>query len=232
MTTTGGSSLKAIATLRSAGAKIAHVVTVVDREEGAGEAFSAEGVTLHPLFRKSEFAKEAAQPNELAAAVTRRSVRLNRPPSASSVDVPAMIRSTPWKARRDSPPSTTASPELKRNDRVGSLRRVPPIRKIAASPSESDTTGASKIRFVLVLVQPHPRAGRIVVDEAGLGRMRIAGERLPRLHHDLRYRRPRFAGHRMHRLIAVAVMSDTQPSGPQFVIRTEKGLPLLGIPGV
>ena len=56
VTTTGGSSLKAVAALRDAGAEVAHVVTVVDREEGAGEAFAAAGITLHPLCRKSELA--------------------------------------------------------------------------------------------------------------------------------------------------------------------------------
>jgi orotate phosphoribosyltransferase len=58
VTTTGGSSLKAVAALRNAGARVEHVVTVVDREEGAAEAFAAERITLHVLFRKSEFARE------------------------------------------------------------------------------------------------------------------------------------------------------------------------------
>jgi orotate phosphoribosyltransferase len=62
VTTTGGSSLKAIAALRDAGAGVEHVVTVVDREEGAGEAFAAAGITLHALFRKSEFAREGGGP--------------------------------------------------------------------------------------------------------------------------------------------------------------------------
>ena len=56
VTTTGGSSLKAVATLREAGAHVEHVVTVVDREEGAAAAFSAEGIALHPLCLKSELA--------------------------------------------------------------------------------------------------------------------------------------------------------------------------------
>lgn len=60
VTTTGGSALKAIAALRAAGAVVEHVVTVLDREEGASEAFAAAGVELHALFRKSEFATEAA----------------------------------------------------------------------------------------------------------------------------------------------------------------------------
>jgi len=60
VTTTGGSSLKAVTALRAAGARVEHVVTVVDREEGAAEAFGAAGVSLHALFRKSEFAQEGA----------------------------------------------------------------------------------------------------------------------------------------------------------------------------
>jgi orotate phosphoribosyltransferase len=58
VTTTGGSALKAIAVLRAAGAVISDVVTVIDREEGAEEAFQGEKVTLHALFRKTEFAQE------------------------------------------------------------------------------------------------------------------------------------------------------------------------------
>ncbi len=58
VTTTGGSSLKAVAALRSAGATVEHVVTVVDREEGAADAFAAEGVALHALYRKSAFTAE------------------------------------------------------------------------------------------------------------------------------------------------------------------------------
>src|SRR5262249_43876157 len=77
-------------------------------------------------------------------AVTRRSVRLIRPPSGNSVDVPGMIRSTPWNAKRALPPSTTASPEARRMVRDGSLRLVPPIRNRQVSPSESEMTGASK----------------------------------------------------------------------------------------
>ena len=56
VTTTGGSALRAIEALRAAGAEVRHVVTVVDRQEGAADAFAAAGVTLHALFRKEEFA--------------------------------------------------------------------------------------------------------------------------------------------------------------------------------
>lgn len=60
VTTTGGSSLRAVAILRDAGARVEHVVTVVDREEGATEGFAAAGVTLHALCKKSEIATEGS----------------------------------------------------------------------------------------------------------------------------------------------------------------------------
>jgi orotate phosphoribosyltransferase len=50
--------LKAVDVLHAEGAKVAHVATVVDREEGATEAFAEKGVQLHALFRKREFAAE------------------------------------------------------------------------------------------------------------------------------------------------------------------------------
>ncbi len=58
VTTTGGSAIKAVDILREAGAVVEHAVTVVDREEGATEAFAAAGITLHALYRKSEFAED------------------------------------------------------------------------------------------------------------------------------------------------------------------------------
>ena len=58
VTTTGGSALKAVAELRAAGAVVSDVITVIDREEGASETFGSGGITLHALFRKSEFARE------------------------------------------------------------------------------------------------------------------------------------------------------------------------------
>ena len=58
VTTTGGSALKAVDVLRAEGAKVAHVLTVVDREEGAADAFAEKAVQLHALFRKREFASE------------------------------------------------------------------------------------------------------------------------------------------------------------------------------
>lgn len=61
VTTTGGSALKAVAAVRVAGAEVAHVVTVVDREEGAAETFASNGIELHVLFRKSDFATETGR---------------------------------------------------------------------------------------------------------------------------------------------------------------------------
>ena len=50
MTTTGGSAIKAAEALRAEGAEVVGVVTVIDREEGAGEAFAAAGLTLTPIL--------------------------------------------------------------------------------------------------------------------------------------------------------------------------------------
>jgi orotate phosphoribosyltransferase len=58
VTTTGGSALRAIDALRAEGAAVSDVVTVLDREEGASECFAGAAITLHALFRKSEFAAE------------------------------------------------------------------------------------------------------------------------------------------------------------------------------
>ena len=55
VTTTGGSSLKAVAMLREAGAEVTTVLTLLDREEGAEPAFAAAGVRLMSLFKASDF---------------------------------------------------------------------------------------------------------------------------------------------------------------------------------
>lgn len=54
VTTSGGSALYGLAALRAAGAEIDRVVTVVDREAGAREAFAEKGVSLLALVRVSE----------------------------------------------------------------------------------------------------------------------------------------------------------------------------------
>jgi orotate phosphoribosyltransferase len=57
VTTTGGSAMKAVESLREAGADIAFVLTMVDREEGAAEAFKDAGLAFRSIFRASEFLK-------------------------------------------------------------------------------------------------------------------------------------------------------------------------------
>jgi orotate phosphoribosyltransferase len=57
VTTTGGSALKAVEAVRDAGGEVALVFTMVDREEGADEAFKEAGLTFRSLFRAAEFLK-------------------------------------------------------------------------------------------------------------------------------------------------------------------------------
>jgi orotate phosphoribosyltransferase len=54
VTTSGGSALYGVEVLREAGARINRVVTVVDREQGASEILTRQGVVLIPLVRVSE----------------------------------------------------------------------------------------------------------------------------------------------------------------------------------
>ena len=55
VTTTGGSALKAIDALKAAGAEIVRVITIVDRLDGAAEAFAAAGIAFHPLLTLKDF---------------------------------------------------------------------------------------------------------------------------------------------------------------------------------
>ncbi len=57
VTTTGGSVIKAINILRDEGLIIHHVLTVVDREEGASGALASVDVELIPIVRISELKK-------------------------------------------------------------------------------------------------------------------------------------------------------------------------------
>jgi orotate phosphoribosyltransferase len=57
VTTSGGSALYGIEVLRSAGARADRVVTVVDREQGAGKMLGEHGVEIIPLVRVSELLK-------------------------------------------------------------------------------------------------------------------------------------------------------------------------------
>ncbi|OWT33446.1 orotate phosphoribosyltransferase [Methanobrevibacter sp. 87.7] len=55
VTTTGGSLLKAIKVIQDNGGIVKRAFVVVDREEGAINAFEKEGIKLEPLISVSEF---------------------------------------------------------------------------------------------------------------------------------------------------------------------------------
>jgi len=55
VTTTGGSALKAVEALRAEGADVACVITLVDRQEGAAEAFQSAGLDFKPLLTLADF---------------------------------------------------------------------------------------------------------------------------------------------------------------------------------
>lgn len=58
VTTSGGSAMYGIETLRAAGAHADRIVTVVDREQGAEAMLSKQGIEFQPLVRVSELLKE------------------------------------------------------------------------------------------------------------------------------------------------------------------------------
>jgi orotate phosphoribosyltransferase len=55
VTTTGGSTLKAVEKLRAAGYAIAGVVTLVDRLEGGRKAIEAAGVPMIAIYTRKDF---------------------------------------------------------------------------------------------------------------------------------------------------------------------------------
>jgi orotate phosphoribosyltransferase len=55
VTTTGGSAMKAIEALKEEGAIIDRVITVVDRQEGAADAFKAAGIAFQALLTAADF---------------------------------------------------------------------------------------------------------------------------------------------------------------------------------
>lgn len=55
VTTTGGSAIKAAEALRAEGATIVRVVTVLDRQEGAGDAFAAAGLDFASILTLNDF---------------------------------------------------------------------------------------------------------------------------------------------------------------------------------
>ena len=54
VTTTGGSSMKAVERARQEGLEVVGIVTLVDREEGARENIEGEGQALRAVFTRSE----------------------------------------------------------------------------------------------------------------------------------------------------------------------------------
>jgi orotate phosphoribosyltransferase len=52
--TTGGSTLEAFDAVTAAGGKVARVLCIVDRGEGAAEAFAARGLALESLFTRED----------------------------------------------------------------------------------------------------------------------------------------------------------------------------------
>lgn len=55
VTTTGGSAIKAAQTLKNEGAEIVSVITILDRQEGAEEAFAAAKLPFEAILTKSDF---------------------------------------------------------------------------------------------------------------------------------------------------------------------------------
>jgi orotate phosphoribosyltransferase len=55
VTTTGGSAMKAVEAVQEAGGEVALVLTMVDREEGATEAFAQAGLIFRALYKATEF---------------------------------------------------------------------------------------------------------------------------------------------------------------------------------
>ena len=53
-TTTGGSTIDAVLAVREAGGKVARVLCLVDRGEGARDAFEAQGIELETIFSRDD----------------------------------------------------------------------------------------------------------------------------------------------------------------------------------
>ena len=62
VTTTGGSALQAVAAAEAVGCRVARVVTVLDRLEGAGAAFAARGLDFRSLVTIRDLGVEPLPP--------------------------------------------------------------------------------------------------------------------------------------------------------------------------
>lgn len=61
--TTGGSALKAIAVIRSAGGNVIGLLSLVDRQEGGREKIESEGVAVRSLTTAGEIVARMTEPN-------------------------------------------------------------------------------------------------------------------------------------------------------------------------
>jgi orotate phosphoribosyltransferase len=59
VTTTGGSTLKAVEKIRAAGYRVSAVITLVDRLEGGREAIEAEGIPFDAIYTRRDFIPDA-----------------------------------------------------------------------------------------------------------------------------------------------------------------------------
>jgi orotate phosphoribosyltransferase len=55
VTTTGGSAMHAVKEAQNSGASVILVLSLVDREEGAGEFYKEQGIPFQAIFKASEF---------------------------------------------------------------------------------------------------------------------------------------------------------------------------------
>ena len=55
VTTTGGSAMEAVKAVEEAGAKVALVLSILDRGEGAADLYASAGIPFKSLFRAEEF---------------------------------------------------------------------------------------------------------------------------------------------------------------------------------
>ncbi len=62
--TTGGSTLKAVDALRASGIKVDTGICILDRGEGGMEALRESGVTIYPIFKKTDFGDELTKGKE------------------------------------------------------------------------------------------------------------------------------------------------------------------------
>jgi orotate phosphoribosyltransferase len=56
VTTTGGSVMKAVTAVRAEGGRVSHIITVLDRLEGAADNLAGDGLSLTPLLTANDFA--------------------------------------------------------------------------------------------------------------------------------------------------------------------------------